>query len=292
MIWRRPRRRRSVWPMSGPTARQDLRPGLRSSSERHPDPPFASSPSRRSTVSGGATPLPVERHTSGQAGGKSGGGAAWLRSRTTLPRDVLVLGVIAFCVAVGFGVLVPVLPVFARTFGVGNAAVGAVISMFALHAPGSQPAVRPADRLGRGADHPRHRDLHRGDLERPGRHRPELRPTAGAPRRRRGRLGHVHRVGHDLAAPFGRSGSARPGHGRLPGRVPARRDDRSGGGRPAGLDLADGAVLLLRRHAGGGRAWSGCCSCVGIGPDRPRRTRRRPVRSARSCATPGSRRPA
>ncbi len=39
---------------------------------------------------------------------------------------------IAFCVAVGFGVLVPVLPVFARTFGVGNAAVGAVISMFAL----------------------------------------------------------------------------------------------------------------------------------------------------------------
>ena len=39
---------------------------------------------------------------------------------------------IAFCVAVGFGVLVPVLPVFARTFGVGNVAVGAVISMFAL----------------------------------------------------------------------------------------------------------------------------------------------------------------
>jgi MFS family permease len=56
----------------------------------------------------------------------------WLRSRTTMPREVLVLGVIAFCVAVGFGVLVPVLPVFARTFGVGNAAVGAVISMFAL----------------------------------------------------------------------------------------------------------------------------------------------------------------
>ena len=35
-----------------------------------------------------------------------------LRERTTLPRDVLVLGLIAFCVAVGFGVLVPVLPVF------------------------------------------------------------------------------------------------------------------------------------------------------------------------------------
>jgi MFS family permease len=35
-------------------------------------------------------------------------------------------------VAVGFGVLVPVLPVFARSFGVGNAEVGAVISAFAL----------------------------------------------------------------------------------------------------------------------------------------------------------------
>ena len=38
-----------------------------------------------------------------------------LRERTSLPRDVLVLGLIAFCVAVGFGVLVPVLPVFARS---------------------------------------------------------------------------------------------------------------------------------------------------------------------------------
>jgi MFS family permease len=43
-----------------------------------------------------------------------------------------VLGLVAFCVAVGFGVLVPVLPVFARSFGVGNTEVGAVISAFAL----------------------------------------------------------------------------------------------------------------------------------------------------------------
>ena len=44
----------------------------------------------------------------------------WLRRNrgTRMPREVLVLGVIAFCVAVGFGVLIPVLPVFARTFGV------------------------------------------------------------------------------------------------------------------------------------------------------------------------------
>ncbi len=44
----------------------------------------------------------------------------------------MVLGLIAFCVAVGFGVLVPVLPVFARSFGVGQVEVGAVISVFAL----------------------------------------------------------------------------------------------------------------------------------------------------------------
>lgn len=37
----------------------------------------------------------------------------WVRRRTSLPRDVIVLGIIAFCVAVGFGVVVPVLPVFA-----------------------------------------------------------------------------------------------------------------------------------------------------------------------------------
>lgn len=50
----------------------------------------------------------------------------------TLPRDVVVLSVVAFFVAVGFGVIVPVLPVFARSFGVGNFAVGAVVSGFAF----------------------------------------------------------------------------------------------------------------------------------------------------------------
>jgi MFS family permease len=49
-----------------------------------------------------------------------------------MPREVIVLGLIAFCVAVGFGVLIPVLPVFARSFGVDNFAVGAVVSVFAL----------------------------------------------------------------------------------------------------------------------------------------------------------------
>src|SRR5215211_2361360 len=59
---------------------------------------------------------------------------SWLRRNrsTRIPREVIVLGLIAFCVAVGFGVLIPVLPVFARSFGVDNFAVGAVVSVFAL----------------------------------------------------------------------------------------------------------------------------------------------------------------
>lgn len=43
-----------------------------------------------------------------------------------------MLGAIGFFVMVGFGVVIPVLPVFVRDFGVGFAEVGAVISAFAL----------------------------------------------------------------------------------------------------------------------------------------------------------------
>lgn len=57
---------------------------------------------------------------------------AWVRQRTTLPRDVMVLGIIAFCVAVGFGVVVPVLPVFAKSFEVTNFMVAMVVSAFAF----------------------------------------------------------------------------------------------------------------------------------------------------------------
>lgn len=53
-------------------------------------------------------------------------------AKPRLSRDVLVLGVIAFFVMVGFGVVVPVLPVYVRSFGVGYVEVGAVISAFAL----------------------------------------------------------------------------------------------------------------------------------------------------------------
>jgi MFS family permease len=49
-----------------------------------------------------------------------------------LPPQVAVLTAIAFCVALGFGILAPALPVFARTFDVSMLEASAVISVFAL----------------------------------------------------------------------------------------------------------------------------------------------------------------
>lgn len=45
---------------------------------------------------------------------------------------MVVLTAVAFAVAVGFGVVAPAIPVFARDFGVGRTAAGAVISAFAF----------------------------------------------------------------------------------------------------------------------------------------------------------------
>ncbi|MGH3315645.1 MAG: MFS transporter, partial [Nocardioidaceae bacterium] len=49
-----------------------------------------------------------------------------------LPREVAVLAAVAFAVAVGYGIVAPAIPVFAREFGVGKTAAGGVISAFAF----------------------------------------------------------------------------------------------------------------------------------------------------------------
>lgn len=49
-----------------------------------------------------------------------------------LPKEVAVLSAIAFFVAIGFGILAPALPVFARSFDVSALQASAVISSFAL----------------------------------------------------------------------------------------------------------------------------------------------------------------
>ncbi|MGY1602092.1 MFS transporter [Geodermatophilus sp. SYSU D00815] len=52
--------------------------------------------------------------------------------RGELPREVWVLAVVAFVVALGFGVVAPAIPVFASSFGVGTTAVGLAVSAFAF----------------------------------------------------------------------------------------------------------------------------------------------------------------
>ena len=64
-----------------------------------------------------------------------------------MPRPVLVLAVIGFLVALGFGIVSPVLPVFARTFGVSTLAAGAVASSFALVRVASLPLAARLARL-------------------------------------------------------------------------------------------------------------------------------------------------
>ncbi|NDF11092.1 MAG: MFS transporter, partial [Actinobacteria bacterium] len=51
---------------------------------------------------------------------------------TDLPREVTVITAVSFFVALGFGLIIPAIPIFAKSFGVSNAAIGLVISMFAI----------------------------------------------------------------------------------------------------------------------------------------------------------------
>ena len=48
------------------------------------------------------------------------------------PREVQVVIISSFFVALGFGIVFPAIPVFAKSFGVNNTAVGLVVSVFAL----------------------------------------------------------------------------------------------------------------------------------------------------------------
>ena len=66
-----------------------------------------------------------------------------------LPREVPVLTAISFTVALGYGIVAPAIPAFARQFGVSTAAAASVISAFALmRVLGALPAGRLVDRFG------------------------------------------------------------------------------------------------------------------------------------------------
>ena len=66
-----------------------------------------------------------------------------------LPPEVAILTAVAFTVALGFGIVAPAIPAFARQFGVSVAAAAGVISVFALmRVAGALPAGRLVDRFG------------------------------------------------------------------------------------------------------------------------------------------------
>ena len=66
-----------------------------------------------------------------------------------LPPEVAILSAVAFTVALGFGIVAPAIPAFARQFGVSVAAAASVISVFALmRVAGALPAGRLVDRFG------------------------------------------------------------------------------------------------------------------------------------------------
>jgi len=66
-----------------------------------------------------------------------------------LPREVAILTAVSFTVALGFGIVAPDIPTFARHFGVSTTAAAGVISAFALlRIAGALPAGRLVDRFG------------------------------------------------------------------------------------------------------------------------------------------------
>jgi MFS transporter, DHA1 family, multidrug resistance protein len=74
---------------------------------------------------------------------------AWRGPFRDLPPEVAVLTAVSFTVALGFGIVAPVIPAFARQFGVSVAVAASVISVFALmRVFGALPTGRLVDRFG------------------------------------------------------------------------------------------------------------------------------------------------
>src|SRR5262245_58223751 len=88
-------------------------------------------------------PVPRFRRTMPGFGRRTFGG---------MPREVAILSSVSFTVALGYGIVAPTIPAFARQFGVSTAAAASVISAFALmRILGALPAGRLVDRLGEHA---------------------------------------------------------------------------------------------------------------------------------------------
>lgn len=62
------------------------------------------------------------------------------RPKTAIPADIWVMVIAAFIVAIGYGIIAPVLPQFASSFNVGETAAAVVVSAFAFFRLVSAPA--------------------------------------------------------------------------------------------------------------------------------------------------------
>ena len=102
--------------------------------------------------------LPPAFPNPGQAAASGTVGATWENAGVprhlrglfrALPAEVAILTAISFTVALGFGIVAPDIPAFARHFGVSTAAAAGVVSAFALlRVLGALPAGRLVDRFG------------------------------------------------------------------------------------------------------------------------------------------------
>ena len=99
-----------------------------------------------------ALPNPVQVRPSGTVG------ATWENALVSrhhrgpfhgMPAEVAILTAVSFTVALGFGIVAPDIPAFARHFGVSTASAASVVSAFALlRVLGALPAGRLVDRFG------------------------------------------------------------------------------------------------------------------------------------------------
>ena len=132
-----------------------------------------------------------------------------------------MLSAVAFAVALGFGIVAPAIPLFAKHFGVGNTQAGAVVSVVRADAAGLRPrspggwstALGERVVLATGIGIVGVSSLLAGFSQ-------TLPAAARAARRRRRRLGDVHRRRVQPAAAGGRARPARPVVERVPGRLP------------------------------------------------------------------------
>lgn len=77
---------------------------------------------------------------------------AWRGPFRGLPREVPILATVSFTVALGYGIVAPAIPEFARQFGVSTVAAASVVSAFALvRVAAALPAGRAVDRYGEHA---------------------------------------------------------------------------------------------------------------------------------------------